>query len=174
MRYCAGGDDSEAKSIAEMDPEFYNKQDEEGITALMHCLNHGRYSLTWWLLSMSQEAERLDTSLSDVDGMTVLHKACWYLTPLDIVIGLLRLSSLSTIKMKNKRGKTMVDYALAFRPPSARTALYLYWLEGRVVRLSWFGAVPVYQEQERITLRTWIQKGYLQDAMFWAVAANVR
>ena len=181
---CDRCDETEAKSIAEMDPGVHNKQDEEGYTGLMCALNgefgHRRNSLIRWLLSMPD----LDTSLSEEwGGWTALHFACEVGLDIDILIGLVRVSSLSTLNMTDSRFDTALDIAVRQERfwGSRSVALYLAWVEGRgVYHRGPLGDDSSDECQERnwkyrkITLQTGIQTDYLQDAMFWAVAANAR
>ena len=94
---CRHGDVNEAKSIVEMDPEFHSKQDEYGFTGLMIALFYKRYSLARWLLSLPG----LDANLQKFGCSTAFHYACWYKTPLDIVISVARLSSWETVNMED-------------------------------------------------------------------------
>ena len=131
------GDVREAKSIAEMDSGFHNKQDDEGYTGLMLALAYRCHWLSRWLLSQPG----LDTSLSlTSQAITALHYACLYQTPLDIVIVLVRLSSWETInKGCSLYGRIRRAVSIAFMKNHWNAALYLCWLEdhrkGRLSKL---------------------------------------
>jgi len=166
------GDVREAKSIAEIDPGFHNKQDEEGYTGLMAALTYRCHSLSRWLLSQPG----LDTSLSSaIQAITALHCACLYQTPLDIVIILVRLSSPETINKCGLPG--LIDTAI--KNYHTTTALHLCWLGLATVNIETNEEVNDVNFYG-ITLQTWIDAGCRrapasrQDTLFWAIAANVR
>ena len=69
---CDRGDESEAKSIAEMDPVFHNKVGESWYTGLMLAEGYGFHFISRWLLSRPG----LDTSFQCDGGKTALHYAC--------------------------------------------------------------------------------------------------
>jgi len=156
---CRRGDVNEAKSIVEMDPEFHSKQDEYGFTGLMIALFYKRYSLARWMLSLPG----LDANLQKFGCSTAFHYACWYKTPLDIVISVARLSSWETVNMEGTAlGHTALDCAVKYDLTSA--ALYLSWLGAECKEEN--------RKFREVTLQTWIDEGCQHEAQFWAVAAN--
>ena len=108
--------------MVERDPGLHNKQDRYGNTGLMVALIKKHHSLSRWLLSLPG----LETNICDGNSNTSLHKACEYDAPLDIVIALVRLSTWGTVNMKNRYGRTALDWAVLFNNRSA--ALYFSWL----------------------------------------------
>jgi len=169
---CQRGDESEAMSIAVMDPDVYNKQDVHGGTGLIWTLISELHSLTRWLLAQPG----LDTSLHTRKMKTALHGACSLSSldwdrdlgaPLDVVIGLVRLSSWETINKKDIKGYTALDYAIQSNHTSA--ALYLSWLGAECEernRLSerYFG---------RRAIKFWGRDATAQEKLCWAIAANM-
>ena len=166
-------------SIAEMNPEVYNKQDVNGLTGLMRSLTSELHSLTRWLLAQPG----LDTSLHNREMLTALHMvaACSLLSlhwvrglvgdrgaPLDVVIGLVRLSSWETINKKDSYGYTALDYAIQSNHTSA--ALYLSWLGAEC------------EERDRLSerrfgrraIKFWGRDATAQEKLCWAIAANMR
>jgi len=165
---CHTDNETEAKSIAEMDPEFHNKEGEDYYTGLMWAEVHGCHSISRLLLSRAG----LDTSFRNSDDMTALHFAC---SPgfksdcdrtgraqLDIVISLAKLSSWETINRVNIWEDTALDDAVRMNQTSA--ALYLSWLGAECKEDN--------RKYTEVTLQTWIDEGCRHEAQFWAVAAN--
>jgi len=116
-----------------------------------------RHSLSRWLISLPG----LDTNLKDRDNQPALHWACFYGTPLDIVITLVRLSNQETVHRKNCDGDTALDFA-ARRNTSA--VLYLSWL-GLECR-EWN------RKYREVTLQTWLEARCQKEAQYWVMAAN--
>jgi len=152
---CRRGDETKAKSIVEMDPRVHNKQMEGGYTGLMCALCVGlghRRSLIGWLLSMPD----LDTSLSNDErwGWTALHFAGDDIgqrsTDIDIFIRLVRVSTISTLNMKDRRGHTALDIAVRGYWNSSglgltSATLYLGWLGGHKIKSTYpFTRRPFY------------------------------
>ena len=159
---CQRDDESEAKSIVEMDPEFHNKQGVDYHTGLMWAETCGCHSISRLLLSRPG----LDTTLRSRDDLTALHNAC---NPgfksdrtglkngraqLDIVISLARLSSWETINMVDFEDSTALDYTVRSNQTSA--ALYLSWLGAECKEEN-----RKYEHKE-VTLQTWIDEGCQQ------------
>jgi len=168
---CIRGDEIEAMSIAEMEPGFHLKQDEHGGTALMQSLISYLHFLIRWLLAQPG----LDTSLHGHDMETACFDA--FLpsldgdrdrgAPLDVVIGLVRLSSWETINKKNIDGSTALDYAILFNHTSA--ALYLSWLGAECDERNRF---PERQFGRR-AMKFWGRDATAQEKLCWAIAANM-
>ena len=80
MKACIRGDESEAKSIVEMDPELHNKQYDGYYTELIFAQYYGCHSISRLLLSRPE----LDTTFRNFDDVieivsydtTALHLAC--------------------------------------------------------------------------------------------------
>jgi len=155
---CKRGEESEAAALLERDPGIQNKLDSYGWTGLMAALGYKRHSLSRWLLSLPG----LETNICDGNSNTSLHKACEYDAPLDIVIALVRLSTWGTVNMKNRYGRTALDWAVLYNNTSA--ALYLSWL-GAACR-------EENRKYKEVTLQTWIDAGCQLEVQYWAVAAN--
>ena len=166
-------DEDEAKSLIKRDPGVFNKKHKTGLSGLTFSLNEGHHSLTRWLLSLPG----IDTNYhATTMNVTPLHIACSFKHPLDIVIALAKLTNWDTVNKKTTpsegEGKTALDLA-SFVNPSA--ALYLTWLgveckEG--LRNCYYTGNFVRHTFTEVTLDTWRESGCLQDAQFWAVAAN--
>ena len=81
----------------------------------------------------------------------------------DILIILAKFSSLEILNQNNTNGiKSTINRAE--HSGQGNIALYLTWL-----------GVELEENNERcrkITLATWLEAGYLEDAQYWAVAAN--
>ena len=168
---CIRGDESEAKTLVERDPGLYNKQDKDGITGLMGALNGEHHSLCRWLLSLPG----LDTSLREEYDHTALHWACIYGAPLDILITLVRLSTWETVNMKTRETLTALDLAVV--RDNASAALYLSWLGAECreeFRNCYFTGQGEQLTFTKVNLQTWTEAGCQQDALYWAIAANIR
>ena len=155
---CREGDDAEVQRLIGQDPALLNQQDQDGFTGLMLALDHGRHSISCWLL----EQTGLDVAISStVDNWTALHCACYY-TPLDILFRLAQLSSQQTINQQSLHGDTALDLVVEWGNTSA--ALYL----------SWLGAAckPENKRADPVTVHTWIQEGLAEAAQLWALAAK--
>ena len=150
---------TEVKTAVERDPGIQNRLDRNGWTGLMVSLIYKRHSICRWLLSLPG----LDANICTGGNYSALDVACMYSTPLDIVIQIARLSSWEIVNKKNSRGQTALDRAV-IKCYNITTALYLSWL-----------GVECREENRKyseVTLQTWIEAGYYQDAQYWAVAAN--
>ena len=89
-----------------------------------------------------------------------MHYACWYDTPLDITIQLIKLSSWQTVNKKTGCD-TALDLAAQY---STSTAIYLSWLGAECREEN--------RKYKEVTLQTWIEADCQEEAQYWAVAAN--
>jgi len=125
---------------------------------LMEAVCGERHSLCRRLLALPG----LDTNLATRGRYTALHFACMKKTPLDIVILIACLSRTETVNQRNSVSYTALDYAVEGKRV------------GAALHLSWLGA-ECRQSNTRpgaVSLQSWREAGCLQEAQYWAVAAN--
>jgi len=155
---CQDGNKEQAQELYERDQSVLNRQSIAGNTPLMAALMSEQHSIARWLLSLSQ----IDVNIKAQGNYTALWLAALHKTPLDILIILAKFSSLEILNHKYVGGKWAIDRAI--RSGQGNIALYLAWL-----------GVELKENNEhcrKITLATWLEAGYLEDAQYWAVAAN--
>jgi len=155
--------------------EILKMTSRHGWKALINALCLENYSTVRLLLSLPG----LDTNLLTHDNCTALYIGCSHNAPLDIVATLAGLSTWETINMRNSRGVTALD--LAVRRNNISAVLFLSWIgaecrdrtENSNCYYTGTGANRVkHTFTLPVSLETWLEAGRLQDAQFWAVAAN--
>jgi len=155
---CQDGNEEQAEELYDRDQSVLNEQSIAGNTALMAALMSGQHTIARWLLSLSQ----IDVNIKAQGNYTALELAASFKTPLDILIILANPTTLSDGWIST----TLSAIDLAEQSGQGNIALYLTWLG---VELKENNEPNDYR---MITLATWLEAGYLEDAQYWAVAAN--
>ena len=152
---CNGGYKNEAKRLYEKNPAILNQHlKPDGWTGLMFSLRNQNHAVSRWLLGRPS----IDTALTAAGGITALHVACGYGTPLDIVAQLAELSRRQgSLDIKHDSRRTGLDIAVMRGHTSI--ALHLAWLGAgcRVENKLW---------PEGVTLQTWLDAGLAQVCLF--------
>jgi len=159
---CKRGDKNEAKRLYERNPTILNQKDNYGRTGLMWSLARKQHLVSRWLLGLPG----LDTASTAEVADTALHCACRFGAPLDIVAQLAELAR----RQGNLNPQTLstystgLDYSAAVMFGHDSIALYLAWLGADCMSCD--------RRAGPVTLQTWLDEGFQQQAQYWALSAD--